>query len=110
MTDPDAALPLVVSVTKAATTRMPSQRVIDLLARLEPGRPFSDLATEEPFRIVALRQLMADYPERDLTSLWMHAYDVEVQIVEPDPTSSNGPTPTPVSAATGDAFPTTSTP
>jgi hypothetical protein len=106
----DVPLPLVLSVTKAATQRMPSQRVIDLLNRLEPGRPFGELAVEQPFRIIALRQLMADYPDRDLTSLWMHAYDVEVDIIDVDPTSNGAPMPMPTFAATGVAFPTTSTP
>jgi hypothetical protein len=111
MTDsPDGQiLPTVIDVTQAFTQRLPSQRIIDLLARLEPGRPFPELAAEMPFRIIAFRKLIADYPAFDQTAMWLHSYDVEVQVVEVDPTSNGSPTPTPLSANTGGAFPATST-
>jgi hypothetical protein len=102
------ALPALVSVTMDFNRRLPSQRLIDLLARVEPV-PFPQLSETQPFRLVAFRALIRDYPDRDPTSLWMHAYDCEVQIVDEDPTLLPSPTPEPLSAATTDAFPATST-
>ena len=100
----DEALPTVVSVTQAFTSRLPTQRMIDTLARIESGVSFPELATNQPFRLIAFRKLLADYPDRDVTSLWMHSYDVEVDVTEVDPFSSNGPTPTPPSADIGAAL------
>jgi hypothetical protein len=105
MTDDGAALPGVIAVTQAFTTRLPSQRLIDDLARLEPDRPFPELAQAQPFRIIAYRKLLADHPDRDKTSLWLHAYDVEVDVVEADPTNGSGPTLTLPSAPTGTFYP-----
>jgi hypothetical protein len=105
MTD-NGVLPTVISASQAFTTRLPSQRLIDLLARLEQDVPFPELAQNQPFRLIAFRKLLEDHPERDPTSLWLHAYDVEVDIAEADPTPSSGPTPTPPSALTGIASPT----
>ena len=81
------ALPLTVQVTDAFNKRLPSQRIIDQLAKLE-GMDFATLATSQPFRIIAYRALLRDFPLRDSTSLWMHAYDVEVEVVPMDPTGS----------------------
>jgi hypothetical protein len=103
-----AALPTLVSVTMDFNRRLPAQRLLDLLARIEPA-PFPQLSEAQPFRLVAFRALMRDYPLRDPTSLWMHAYDCEVQIVDEDPTLPPPPTPEPLSAATTAAFPATST-
>jgi hypothetical protein len=102
----DEPLPEVIAVTSAFTTRLPSQRLIDQLARLEMDVPFAELAQSQPFRIIAFRKLLADHPGRDQTSLWMHAYDVEVEVVEADPTNGSGPTLTLPSALTGTASPT----
>ncbi|HEY2303169.1 MAG TPA: hypothetical protein VGH66_14820 [Acidimicrobiales bacterium] len=102
------ALPTLVSVTMDFNRRLPAQRFLDLLARVEPV-PFPQLSESQPFRLVAFRALMRDYPDRDPTSLWMHAYDCEVQIVDEDPTLPSSPTPEPLSAATTAAFPATST-
>ena len=106
MTEP-VVLPTVVEVTSAFTQRLPTQRVIDLITRLEPGRPFPEIAADMPFRVIAFRKLRADYPDGDDTALWLHSYDVEVQVVEADPFSVNGLTLTPPSAATGVASPAT---
>jgi hypothetical protein len=105
MTD-DGVLPGVVTVTTAFTTRLPSQRLIDLLGRIEMDVPFPELAQNQPFRLIAFRKLLEMYPDRDVTSLWMHAYDVEVDTGEGDPTNGSGPTPTLPSALTGIASPT----
>ena len=107
MTD-DGALPTLVYVTQAFAGRLPRQRDLDMLARIEPV-PFSELANSQPFRIVAFRALMRDHPGYDATALWMHAYDVECEVVEGDPTTSNGRTPSPLSAVTGVASPPIST-
>jgi hypothetical protein len=107
VTDPDVALPEVVEVTQAFTQRLPSQRLIDLICRLEPDRPFPQIAADMPFRVIAFRRLCEMFPDRDQTSVWMHSYDVEVQVTEGDPFSPNGLTLTPPSAATGAASPAT---
>jgi len=93
MTDHDAAVPLpeLVEVTQAFIGRLPSQRIIDLLAKLEPGTKFAELMENQPPRMIAFRALLRDFPGRDPTSLWMHAYDVEVALVEVDPTNGSGP-------------------
>ena len=106
MTD-EQQLPATVTVTHAFTRRLPNQRHLDLLARIEPGVPFGELATAQPFRIIAFRALLRDYPDRDPTSLWLHAYDCEVDVAEDDPFSPNGPVRSPPSAATGIAVPAT---
>ena len=100
MTDATEALPVLVTVSQAFSSRLPSQRVLDLIDKYE-GIGFSDLVQTQPFRIVAFRALMRDYPERDTSSLWMHAYDVEVEITEENPTNGKLPTPAPGSAVSG---------
>jgi hypothetical protein len=109
MTDPDDPLPTTLTVTSSFNQRLPSQRFLDLLARIEPA-PFPDIAQSQPFRLIAFRALLRDYPDRDATSLWLHAYDCEVDVVDDvDGPLGNGRTPSPPSAATGAAFPTIST-
>jgi hypothetical protein len=103
----DEALPAVIEVTQAFTQRLPSQRLVDQMGRIEMDVPFPELARTQPFRLIAFRKLLADYPDRDATSLWMHSYDVEVDIIEADPTQGSEPTPMPLSALTGTASPTT---
>ena len=100
------ALPVEVSVTQAFATRMPTQRVIDAVERAEGGT-FGELVQHQPFRIVAFRALLRDFPDYDLTALWLHSYDVEVEIETVDPTSPNGTTPAPPSAAIGASGQTT---
>ena len=92
-------LPDLVEVSGAFTRRLPSQRLLDMLAHIETT-PFGDLAGTQPFRIIAFRALVRDYPGRDTTSLWLHAYDVEVDVTEADPTVEASPTPSPLSATT----------
>jgi hypothetical protein len=77
---------------------MPSQRIIDLLRKLEPDQNFGELAENQPPRLIAFRALLRDHPSRDPTSLWMHAYDVEVALLETDPTNGKSPTRLPPSA------------
>jgi hypothetical protein len=98
MTDPTEPLPTLVQVTEAFSARLPTQRVLDLIARVEPDTSFGELATHQPFRLVAFRALMRDHPDRDPASLWLHAYDTEVEMIQPDPTNGATPTPWPVSA------------
>jgi hypothetical protein len=104
MTD---VLPTVIEVTQAFTQRLPSQRIVDLVGRIEMDVPFPELARTQPFRLIAFRKLLADHPDRDPTSLWMHSYDVEVDVIEADPTPGSEPTLMPPSALTGIASPTT---
>jgi hypothetical protein len=85
--DPNVELPVLISVPQAFSARLPSQRVLDQLAQFE-GMSFGDLATTQPFRIVAYRALLRDFPGRDPRSLWAHAYDVEVEVTDADPFSS----------------------
>jgi hypothetical protein len=105
---PPEPLPNVVRVTTAFMQRAPSQRAQDLLLRLEGGT-FGELMERQGFRVAAFRKLSDDYPGHDPTSVWMHAYDVEVEISEVDPTGSVSATLTPPSAAITVASPGTST-
>jgi hypothetical protein len=105
----DEPLPGLVTISKSFSNRLPSQRQLDQLARLEPGMDFGELARTQPFRLMAFRALMRDYPDRDPTSLWLHAYDVEVDVLDVDPTNGKSPTASPLSATTGDFTPTSST-
>jgi hypothetical protein len=100
---PPAPLPAMVEATAAFAQRMPTQRIIDLIQRVEGGS-FGDLVQAQPFRVIAFRALLRDYPDHDPTSLWLHSYDVEVQLdeVPVDPTSSGLTTTSPRSAVTGD--------
>lgn len=86
-------LPFEVTVTKAFSERLPSQRIIDTATKAD-GYTFSELANNQPFRLIAFRALVRDFPLRDTSSLWMHAYDCEVIVTEPDPilpvSSTNG--------------------
>ena len=98
MTDPDAQLPTLIECTQSFIARLPSQRIIDLLSRMEPDMNFSQIMEAQPPRMIAFRALLRDYPDRDPTSLWMHAYDCEIGIVEVDPTNGKSPTLLPPSA------------
>jgi len=93
-------LPSSLVISLAFVRRLPSQRVIDQLRKLEP-LPFGELQEQQPSRVLAFRALLRDYPLRDFNSLWLHAYDVEVEIEEAvDPTSALGLTLSPPSAPT----------
>lgn len=92
------ALPELISATQAFVARMPSQRVVDLLRKIEPDQNFAELAENQPPRLIAFRALLRDHPNRDPTSLWMHAYDCEIALVEVDPTNGKLPTLLPPSA------------
>jgi hypothetical protein len=114
MTDPGeleralapAVLPTVVTVTQSFASRMPTQRAIDAIAAVE-HEPFGDLVQRQAMRVVAFRALLRDWPDYDLAALWMHSYDVEVEIDTVDPTSPNGQTPEPSSVASTGSGPTT---
>jgi hypothetical protein len=108
MTDASVPLPTLVHVDQAFNTRLPTQRVMDAIAAAVPGVPLSELVANQTFQLTAFRALLRDFPDRDVTSLWMHAYDVEVQVSDTDPTNGNGATPSPPSAGTGVASPATS--
>ena len=83
-------------VTQAFSSRLPSQRVLDLIDKLE-GVGFADLVQSQPFRIVAFRALIRDYPEpRYHVELWLHAYDVEVEITEENSTNGKLRRPCPI--------------
>jgi hypothetical protein len=98
MSDDLGALPTTIEATQSFIARLPSQRMIDLLARLEPDMKFGELMEAQPPRMIAFRALMRDHPERDPASLWMHAYECEVAIVEVDPTNGKSPLLLPPSA------------
>jgi hypothetical protein len=98
MTDDLGPLPDTVTVTQSFIARLPSQRILDLLAKLEPGVKFGELAENQPPRLIAFRALLRDHPGRDPASLWLAAYDVEVALVEVDPTNGSTPTLSPPSA------------
>jgi hypothetical protein len=106
MTNTDATanepLPLVVAVTKSFQSRIPSQRVLDLMRKVANGASLGEIGEEQPSQMTAFRVLLRDFPERDPTSLWMHAYDVEVEVTDLlDPTSGTFTTPARSSADTG---------
>ena len=105
MTDPDAPLPTLVSVTQAFASRMPTQRVQDTITRAEGGS-FGDIIQAQPFRVVAFRALLKQFPDRDAASMWLFSYDVEVEVVDVDPTNGSSPTPEPLSGVTGVSTPT----
>jgi hypothetical protein len=80
-------LPTTVQASLAFVQRLPTQRVLDQLAKLD-GTPFGELQEQQPSRVLAFRCLLRDYPDRDFNSLWMHAYDVEVDLLtDVDPSS-----------------------
>jgi len=91
-------LPELIQVTQSFIARMPSQRIIDLLRKLEPDQNFGELVENQPPRLIAFRALLRDHPSRDPASLWMAAYDCEVAVIEVDPTNGKSPTPLPPSA------------
>lgn len=100
MTDADAnvPLPLEVNVTQSFASRLPSQRVLDTLAKL--GVALEDTQAQ-PFRLVAFRALLRDYPNRDASSMWAHSYDVEVGVADADPTNGKSTMPAPTFSDTG---------
>jgi hypothetical protein len=97
--DPNTPLPTEMSATLSFVKRIPSQRMLDGLAHLD-STPFGELQDQMPSRVLAFRLLVRDFPSRDLASLWMHAYDVEVELVDSDPTSALGQMPSLPSAPT----------
>jgi hypothetical protein len=100
MTETNGALPSTMTVSGAFTRRMPSQRLCDLIAHAEPAMLFKDVMETQPFRVIAFRALLRDFPAYDTTSLWLHAYDVEVDVAEVDPTAGSSPTASPPFAGT----------
>jgi hypothetical protein len=99
-------LPLVVTASESFARRLPTQRVIDAVEHAEPGATFAELIQRQPMRLTAFRALLRDYPGHDVTSLWMHSYDVEVEVVSVDPTNGTSPTLAPPSGTTGEWIPT----
>ena len=93
-------LPTLVTCSDAFAARLPSQRVLDLMTKQDPAG-FAELAQTQPFRIVAFRALLRDFPDFDPTALWLHAYDVEVEVVTENPTNGKSPMPAPGSAVIG---------
>jgi hypothetical protein len=98
--EPVAALPTLVKVSTAFAARMPSQRMLDMMTKVE-GIAFTDLAVNAPFRVVAFRALVRDFPGYDTTALWMHSYDVEVEVADASPLNGKLPTPEPGSVVIG---------
>jgi len=92
-------IPERVVLTDAFARRLPTQRVLDALAKIEPV-PFGELVAAQPSRVLAFRALLREFPERDVTSLWLAAYDVEVELTEADPTERHAPPPSPPSVPT----------
>jgi hypothetical protein len=97
--DPSIPLPVEVAVTLAFVKRLPTQRLLDSLAHIDPT-PFGELQEQRPSQVLAFRWLVREFPGRDFGSLWMHAYDVEIEIVDSDPTSALGQMPSLPSAPT----------
>src|SRR5215467_13539816 len=97
--DPTAPLPTEIEVTLAFVKRLPTQRLLDSLAHIDPT-PFGELQEQRPSQVLAFRTLVRDFPNRDHGSLWLHAYDVEIEIVDVDPTLALGQMPSLPSAPT----------
>jgi hypothetical protein len=74
---------------------------LDLIDQQEIAK-FSELAETQPFRIVAFRALLRDFPNRDPAELWRHSYDTECDVLAPDPTVNGSQTPAPTFAPTGE--------
>jgi hypothetical protein len=113
----DAALdplPTVVKVTEAEMQtigmRIPSAEMLDRLERVG-APPMEELmaTNQNKLRYLAFRVLLRDWPLRDATSLWMHAYFCEIEVTATDPTGPVNATGSPLSAATTAASPATST-
>ena len=83
--------PLIVTVTEPFSKRLPSQRVLDAIGANEVANS-GELAQTQPFRIVAIRALLRDYPGADPAELWRHSYDVEVEVVAENPTNGSSTT------------------
>ena len=103
MTEP---LPTVVAVNEGFARRWPSPRLQHVIRDVE-GMPFQQVIGDDPSRVTAFRALVRDFPDYDLTALWLHSYDVEVAVVEVDPTPNGSPRAGPPSATIGAAGPTT---
>jgi hypothetical protein len=109
ITDGLGPLPTRVQATRTMVQRViPPQRLQDEIAKLE-GRPYKEVAEAQGPRCEIFRVLVRDWPLRDVTSLWLHSYDCELEIVNDDPTNGSLPTPAPLSAVTTGVFPETST-
>jgi hypothetical protein len=105
VTEP-VVLPVVVAVSDAFARRIPSPRLQRVVRDVE-GRPFQEVMAEDPFRVAVFRLLHEQFPDFDLTALWLHSFDVEAEVVEPNPTNGASPTPAPPSATTGASGPRT---
>jgi hypothetical protein len=94
---------------EAFARRLPSARISDQLDRL--GTSFGELVATDAGkeRYAAFRLLMRDWPERDITSLWLHSWFVEIEVTQMDPTPAAPPTASPPSAPSITASPETST-
>jgi hypothetical protein len=103
MTEP---LPTVLPVSEAFARRIPSPRLQRTIREVE-GRPFGEVMAEDPFRVSVFRMLHERFPDFDLTALWLHSFDVEAEVEEPNPTNGSSPTAGPPSATTGAAGPKT---
>jgi hypothetical protein len=109
----DEPLPEVMTCTMAALEamgrRIPSPRLTESLKRI--GITYGELMNDDAgrMRYAAFRLLLRDYPDRDLTSLWLHSYFVEIEVTEVDPSLLAGTTTSPPSADTSAASPGTST-
>jgi len=100
MTDGPVVLPLVIRISDAMARRIPSPRLQKTVREVE-GRPFQEVMAEDPFRVTVFRLLHEQFPDFDLTALWLHSFDVEAEVEEPNPTNGSSPTPAPPSATTG---------
>ena len=99
-------LPTVVAVNEGFARRWPSPRLQHVIRDVE-GMPFQQVIGDDPSRVTAFRALVRDFPDYDLTALWLHSYDVEVDVVESDGFLVNGQMPTLPSVPSGTASPTT---
>lgn len=109
--DADIPLPEVVTCTlaelEAFGRRLPSAQISDQLERL--GTSFGELCATDTGkeRYAAFRLLLRDWPGRDVTSLWLHSWYVEIEVTGLDPTGTASPTESPPSAPTITASPPT---
>jgi hypothetical protein len=103
MTDP---LPTRVQVDQDEAAILPSSRLAHVIRQAE-GIPVMQYIQDDPFRVVAFRRLHEQFPDYDLNALWLHCYDVEIQLVTADPTNGSTGTPGPPSSLTSTSGPTT---
>jgi hypothetical protein len=100
------ALPTRIKVDTDTAGILPSQRQANIIQAVEE-MPVFQVMQAQTLRVMAFRVLAEQYPDYDLTALWLHANDVHIEMATVDPTNGNTTKPELPSAVTGASGPTT---